>query len=244
MGEKVNNVTYKWNTHIAGLTRQQLHDRDFLERVSRSACYFSDTLGELFAPLLSPTRTATIGNKAAMKRYANAVAELEQGYHSKKLLLEKIAAQGFSTATYLKAKQLSMLEAMDIMNPEEAKKRAQKNKKEQKKKERKAAGPKEDTKAVSFGMYQKGMKPKEIARERDLKTSTIITHLAHYVAIGALPVEQLLTKSKLQTIQQAIAHIESRSRSAIKEACPDYISYDDITVALAVTARESKPHRE
>ena len=87
------------------------HDRDFLERVSRSACYFSDTLGELFAPLLSPTRTATIGNKAAMKRYANAVAELEQGYHSKKLLLEKIAAQGFSTATYLKAKQLSMLEA-------------------------------------------------------------------------------------------------------------------------------------
>ena len=244
MGEKVNNVAYKWNTHIAGLTRQQLHDRDFLERVSRSACYFSDTLGELFAPLLSPTRTATIGNKAAMKRYANAVAELEQGYHSKKLLLEKIAAQVFSTATYLKAKQLSMLEAMDIMNPEEAKKRAQKNKKEQKKKERKAAGPKEDTKAVSFGMYQKGMKPKEIARERDLKTSTIITHLAHYVAIGALPVEQLLTKSKLQTIQQAIAHIESRSRSAIKEACPDYISYDDITVALAVTARESKPHRE
>ena len=97
---------------------------------------------------------------------------------------------------------------------------------------------------MSFGMYQKGMKPKEIARERDLKTSTIITHLAHYVAIGALPVEQLLTKSKLQTIQQAIAHIESRSRSAIKEACPDYISYDDITVALAVTARESKPHRE
>lgn len=244
MGEKVNNVAYKWNTHIAGLTRQQLHDRDFLERVSRSACYFSDTLGELFAPLLSPTRTATIGNKAAMKRYANAVAELEQGYHSKKLLLEKIAAQGFSTATYLKAKQLSMLEAMDIMNPEEAKKRAQKNKKEQKKKERKAAGPKEDTKAVSFGMYQKGMKPKEIARERDLKTSTIITHLAHYVAIGALPVEQLLTKSKLQTIQQAIAHIESRSRSAIKEACPDYISYDDITMALAVTAREGKPHRE
>ncbi|MDE3235574.1 MAG: helix-turn-helix domain-containing protein [Bacteroidota bacterium] len=93
---------------------------------------------------------------------------------------------------------------------------------------------KTDTKAESVRLFREGLSIAAIAKERNLQTTTIEGHLAHYVAAGILPVEQLLSPEKLSTIEPVInEHKLEEGLTAIKNQLDESISYGDIRLALA-----------
>ena len=93
---------------------------------------------------------------------------------------------------------------------------------------------KEDTRLTTFKMYKQGMSLKEISKERDLHKRTIHGHLAHFVAKGMLPVEEFVSKSKIETITRVISETGTlNGLAAIRKACPEGISYEDIIMVIA-----------
>ena len=83
------------------------------------------------------------------------------------------------------------------------------------------------------------MSVKQIAKERDLHQRTIYNHIAHFIACGMLPIEDFVSASRCETIREAMSSLDSlKSLSAIKAACPDEISYEDIILVIAATESE------
>lgn len=91
---------------------------------------------------------------------------------------------------------------------------------------------------VSLEMFQDGRTVEEIADERELKSSTIYSHLETFVQEGKLAAGEVVDDQPLTTIQN---HLESDDvdlsgevyLSNLKEALPDEITYDQIKIVLA-----------
>ena len=90
-----------------------------------------------------------------------------------------------------------------------------------------------DTKRQSLELFEKGMGPKEIAKNRGLSLSTIEGHLAHYVACGEVDIDTLLAKEKLDTITTTFKDKNTKKLSDIKTALGKEYSYAEIKLALA-----------
>ena len=111
--QRIVDIAERWQQKIRSLTIDELHAEDFLDRVKRSAEYFDETLGDTLTKPLSLTAKVETNNKQAQKRLSNALPELRQTWTARRYLLKRIAENGFSVNTYLKEKQLSMLDAID-----------------------------------------------------------------------------------------------------------------------------------
>ena len=111
--QQVMDVANKWLLKIQQLTISQLHETDFQERVKRSAVYFETTLEQLLSKPLTLVVDVKSNNKQAMNRLTETYGDLRQSWLSRRYLLTQIADKGFSINTYLRQKQLSMLDAMD-----------------------------------------------------------------------------------------------------------------------------------
>ena len=138
----------------------------------------------------------------------------------------------FSTETFLRARQKAVYEASGFV-PEELKTSSRKS--ASKKSSAKAEKPpKEDTRFTTFKLYKQGLSVKEIAKQRDLHQRTINNHIAHYVAKGMIPVEEFVPQSKIETITQVVSETGTlNGLAAIKKACPEGISYEEIILVLA-----------
>ena len=88
-----------------------------------------------------------------------------------------------------------------------------------------------DTKRISLDLFTRGYTVDEIAERRGLKRGTIETHLAYYVQYGKLPVHQLVTDEKIQTIESVLEN--TSSLTAVKEALGDNYSYGEIRMVMA-----------
>ena len=227
--QRVAAVADKWAAQISGMSVDELHGQKFLERVSRSADYFSQTLEELLDKPVRLTAELKPTNKQAAKRLSNALAELRQTFLSRRLLLLKIAEKGFSVGFYLKEKQMAMLDALNDDTPSAKRSRKAKAAKtpEQPKQ------PKEKTWEVSFRLWKQGMKPDEIATERSLTVGTVLGHLARYVQAGQLTLGDLLPPDHLQAILKVVRMVGTKEgTTAIKSLCPPDVTYDEIRLVL------------
>ncbi len=219
---KLFDIAEKWQRQIADMTMKQLSSEDVLDRVQRSATYFSNTLEALFEKLLHQTKDIKSNNKQAMKRLDNTFADLQLAYLARKGLLTRMAEEVFSVAFYLKAKQETLLEAMDMLNPNSTRKKRERKPKEPKPK-------KEPTQEVTLRMYRSGMLPELIAKERNLSTSTIYTHLASAVKKGEIPVTQLIDADKVKAISTAMAKAgDVTGLSPIKLLCPPDVTWEEL----------------
>ena len=230
--QRVVEVADKWRTLIQQMSIAQLHAPDFLERVQRSAGYFAQTLNEVLGKPIELSAKVETNNKQARQRLSTLLPELRQAWLSRRYLLTKMADDGFTVSGYLREKQMSMLDALDedMLKP----KRERKNKTREKKEVKKEPKPK--TWEVSFGLYQQGMKPEEIARERGLTTGTIVGHLARYVPSGAVRLNDLIDPERQQAIERVVRMVgTSESTTAIKALCPPEVTYDDIRLVLSLT---------
>lgn len=228
--QRVVAVADKWAAVIRQHTTEQLHTPDFLDRVRRSATYFDNELDSLFTTPLRLTADVQTGNKQAMQRLGRMLPELRQTVLARRYLFGQIVDKGFSITTYLREKQMSMLDALD---EQKLKKKRERAKKEKPKKE-----PKPKTWEVSLDLYRRGFLPDAIAHERGLTVGTIRGHLLRYLESGQVRFDDLVPPERVQAIRRAIAAAGSEAPlSTIREHCllAD-VAYDEIRLVLQLSA--------
>ncbi|MBN1925167.1 MAG: helix-turn-helix domain-containing protein [Prolixibacteraceae bacterium] len=94
-----------------------------------------------------------------------------------------------------------------------------------------------ETKEISLKLYEQGLKTNEIAQKRDLKTSTIESHLAHFIARGQVNVFDLIDKEKYNAIAQKVKESPIITSSEIRDALGHNVSYGEIKMVLADLGR-------
>ena len=234
LNEKVVPVGLKWQRIISGKAYEEISSAGFNERVQKGCIYFRDELKSAYGDFLDKMKDIKAENKELLKRYGNVWNDLHMELNTHLNLLDAMSAAVFSTVTYLRARQKAVYDASGFV-PEELKtssKKASGKKASSKVKEEKPK--KEDTRVTTFKLYKQGLSIKQIAKERDLHQRTIYNHLAHFVARNMLPVEDFVTSDKCEKIREVVAELGTmQGLAAIKKACPDEITYEDITLVLA-----------
>lgn len=229
LGEKVVPVGLKWKRVIAGKTYEDLSSDEFAKRVQSGCEYFLSELESAYGDFLDKMKDLKAENKELLKRYNNIWSDLHMEYGTQVRLLKAMASVRFSTETFLRERQKAVYEASGFV-PEELKTRSAKRQKAAKPEKPK----KEDTKLTTFKMYRQGLSIKEISRERDLHKRTIHGHLAHFVAKGMLPVSDFVSSEKCDVITSVIEETGTlKGLAAIKQACPDDVTYEDIIMVIA-----------
>jgi hypothetical protein len=102
-----------------------------------------------------------------------------------------------------------------------------------KRKRKESTGTKIDTKTETFHLYKNGKTIVEIAKERNLTPQTIEGHLAHYVQMGEIKVEELISGEKIGLIEPVIKEFHNDSLTAIKERLGGAVGYGEIRIVLA-----------
>lgn len=235
LNEKVVPIGAKWQKIIRQKPFEEIASNDFNSRIKGGCSYFLEHIDGAYGEFLEKTKDIKAENKELLKRYENIWNELDFELSVATLLLKAMSAVPFSTDNYLRQRQVAVYEASGIV-PKTLKtpKRASKTSAVKPPKEKK-----EDTRVTTFKLYKQGMNVGEIAKERDLNPRTIITHLAHYVAKGMLSADEFVSPSKIETIHNAMASLRGDKKlSAIKEACPDDVTYQDIILVIAEMEQE------
>jgi len=109
----------------------------------------------------------------------------------------------------------------------------EKNPKKEKKAESGEKKKKTDTKAETFRLYKERKRVEEIAKERNLTQQTIEGHLAHYVSVGEINIEELVNKEKILLIEPHVKEFNGGSITTIKEKLGNKISFGEIRLVLA-----------
>ena len=239
--EKVTDVAMKWIYQIASCSYDQLNAPAFLERIKRSAEYFSANIRSSLSKAVELTPDVQSNNKQAMQRLKDTYSDLAHLYRFHRLLLDAIAENGFTASTYLKEKQHSLVIAIDgEQTPSRKKKeRALKEKKprEKKPKEKKPKEEKEKTYVTSYKLFTSGMSIPDIAAARSLTVSSIFSHLAKYVETGQIQLKDIVPQDHITVIRRAIAAAGTDSGlTSVKALCPDDVTYQEISLIAKLDA--------
>jgi len=95
----------------------------------------------------------------------------------------------------------------------------------------------DDTKLISYRLYQEGLSIKEIAGRRSLQPNTIAGHLAHYIRSGELAVTDFIAEEKLARISAVLAQTDPEELGLVKQRLGDDCSYGEIKMVQAHLAR-------
>lgn len=91
-----------------------------------------------------------------------------------------------------------------------------------------------DTHMVTFELLSKGRSLTEIAKERDIQTSTVESHVAALIGAGKiLDSSKYVSSEKRAEILSAIQRIGTSSLTPIKKAVSEKISYGEIKMVVA-----------
>lgn len=227
LNEKVLLVGQKWQRIIASKQYEELCSEEFLARVCKGCEYFYNEIESAYGDFLDKMKDLKVENKELLKRYDNIWNDLHIEHGTLTRVLKAMSSVVFSTETYLRARQKAIYEASGFVPKELKTSSLPKKSKAEKPK-------KEDTRLTTFKLYKQGMTIKQIAKERDLHKRTIHSHLAHYVANGMLPVEDFVSAKNCDIIRSVISETGTlKGLSAIKQSCPDDITYEDIIMVIA-----------
>ena len=89
-----------------------------------------------------------------------------------------------------------------------------------------------DTKQISFELFRSGQSILDIAAERNFAASTIEGHLAYYVGLGELEINQFVELSRVKTITAYIEKSTTKQITEIRTAIGDSYSYSEIRFVL------------
>ncbi len=227
LNSKVVPVGIKWQLLILQKPYTEISSAEFSGRIRKGCEYFLSGLNNIYGEFLDKTKDIKSENKELVKRYNNVWNDLNTELTSLQLLLRTMSEVVFSTDSYLRERQKAVYEASGFVPKELKSPKKSKAPKQPKEK-------KEDTKVITFRLYKQGLSIDKIAKERDLHRRTIIGHLAHYVAKGMLSVDEFVPSSRIDAIREVISEIGTlKGLSAIREACPSDVTYEDITLVIA-----------
>lgn len=96
-----------------------------------------------------------------------------------------------------------------------------------------------DTQRLTLQLYQQGLKPFEIAEQRNLRLSTIAAHLAELIEMGYdIPLDDLVPEERQEKIREAIEAVGGDSRRRIRDHLGEAYGYDEIHFVQAWWKRE------
>lgn len=98
----------------------------------------------------------------------------------------------------------------------------------QEKKSKKAS----NTREISLQMFKNGLDIKEIAKERSLTVGTILGHLLDKIDENEINIEDLMEKSKMQEIEEAIQRTEFETLSELYQKLDKKYNYEELKVVL------------
>jgi hypothetical protein len=229
LGETVVPVGRKWSRLISVKPYEEICSDEFASRVRKGCEYFLNELQGAYGDFLDKMKDLKAENKELLKRYNNIWNDLHLELGTQTGLLKAMSELRFTTETFLRERQKAVYEASGFV-PDQLKTKSAKKQKVSKPEKPK----KEDTKLTTLKLYKQGMSIKQIAAQRDYNERTIYGHLAYYVAEGQLPVTDFVSSSKCDTIREVISRTGTlKGLAAIKEACPDNITYEDIRMVIA-----------
>ena len=92
---------------------------------------------------------------------------------------------------------------------------------------------KEPSFLISYQLYQRGMGLGEMASYRNLKETTVVSHLLEASGKGyAIKVEDLVSQDHIRIIREKIQELKTGRLKPYKEALPEEITYDEIRFVL------------
>ncbi len=92
----------------------------------------------------------------------------------------------------------------------------------------------------TLSLYQSGKSIEEIAKERALKSSTILGHLITFIPSGEIKAEELFEKDALNKLLPIVREHPEAKSSEIHELTKGKYSYPEIKAALLLLKKESK----
>ncbi len=97
-----------------------------------------------------------------------------------------------------------------------------------------------DTHRLTLQLFQQGLKPFEIAEQRNLRMSTVMTHLAELIEMEHdIPLNSLVPLDRQEKILSAIATVGGDSRRQIRDYLGEVYGYDEIHLVQAYWRREN-----
>lgn len=230
--QKVIDVALRWRTVIQQTTAEGLHAPAFLERVKRSAAYFVTELEKMLPDAIEKTKTASTNNKRGMQLFDERYKDLWLAYLSKDRLLRAMEETPFTVSAYMQAKQEATLDAMDVVMPAS---RPRKRKSSvaspasasstDSATPKSAKAPHVSTYVQTYTLFRQGKTPQQIADERHLALSTILSHLAAYVSSGQISADKIIDGEKVKAIRHAIEQLpENATTEERKAACPPNVT--------------------
>ncbi len=230
--QKVIDVALRWRTVIQQTSAEGLHAPAFLDRVKRSAAYFITGLEEMLPDAIEKTKMASTNNKRGMQLFDERYKDLWLAYLSKDRLLRAMEETPFTVSAYMQAKQEATLDAMDVVMPGS---RPRKRKSSvashasasstDSATPKSAKAPRVSTYVQTYTLFRQGKTPQQIADERHLALSTILSHLAPYVSSGQISADKIIDGEKVKAIRHAIAQLpENATTEERKAACPQDVT--------------------
>ena len=92
--------------------------------------------------------------------------------------------------------------------------------------------PKIDTKEISFSLFKTGKSIPEIAAERGFTTSTIESHLIHYIENGQMDVKDFVTQHYIDLIEDYLIQNPTTGLNDAKAALPEEITFNEIRAVM------------
>ena len=94
---------------------------------------------------------------------------------------------------------------------------------------------------ITWGLWEKGGTPEEIALKRGLTSSTIIEHLVQLID-GGRPTDlnRTFSKERIALIEEAISKFGSERLAPIKALLPKDVSYDEIRLVAGRYAQKAR----
>ncbi|MBP3228966.1 MAG: AAA family ATPase [Bacteroidaceae bacterium] len=219
-------VARKWAAVISRTPATELADSVFITRARKSAEYFATKIAEIYERPLALSRAVETQNKEAKKRLQNRLADTTQTVLARHRLLTAISQEGFSVSTYLHAKQMALLDALDASELKPEKKRKAKTKE--------AKPPKPKTQEITIDLYLHNLGPEDIARTRSLTLQSIYRHLGYAVADGRIPLSDLVTPQAQTAVKDVLDTVGTDlPTSTLKEMCPPFVTYNDLHLVLS-----------
>ncbi len=100
--------------------------------------------------------------------------------------------------------------------------------------------PKQNTKEITLDFFKKGLTITEIAEKRNLASSTIESHLAHFVAEGILAIDDVLPEEKIKKGLQIIEENNCNGLFELKQIVGEEFSYGELKMLVATKQNEIK----
>jgi uncharacterized protein YpbB len=224
--------------------KQEGYKQQLFERIQKAKQYFAPIFKKFSSKILGQIEVVKSDKK--VKAYLQELVELDSLFYKQQSQISKaevLLNASINNTEFVK--ENSSLAEENKLRKDEAAKAFSEVKKLPKEKvatpktysekveTKKSKKEKHDTKKESYDQYKSGKTIEQIAIDRNMVVGTIEGHLAHYVGLGMLNINDFVSKEKCMNIITVAKEKNTINSGEIKAALGDEYSYPEIKMVLA-----------